>query len=107
MSIIYDALKKTEEAINSNLEATPDIKNKHPKSVYQPYILYVAAACVGLAIGNAVFFLLSPSKKLSISQTKSIPQEAAKIIQPKPVAAIPSKTAPVLPIEIKINLKPH
>jgi hypothetical protein len=111
MSIIYDALKKTEKAINSNLKATPDTKDKHPKSIYQLYILYVIVACVGLAIGNIIFSFLPHSKTPSLKQSKSTlavkndrltqVKETPQVTQTTPMVATPSETAPMLPIDIK------
>lgn len=101
MSIIYEALKKAEKGINFNSKTTPDTKDKHSKFQYQIYLLYVLVAGIGLLIGNIIFGFLTRAKNPSAKQAITVPKEAAKITQPKPIAAAAPQTTLASAVNIK------
>ena len=89
MSIINEALKKTEEDLQKN--AAKD-QLTAPKSVgSKPALLYVLILLAGLLLGNFIFNLLG--KKIQTTQTPK--KNILPVIQAKnlpPPAALPSPT---------------
>jgi len=78
MSIIYDALKKTEKSINTHntdpqVEAA--LKKKRIKNKIKTSFLYLLAIGVGLFAGNLFFVSLSKSKIL----TKAHPEPKSSV----------------------------
>jgi hypothetical protein len=70
MSIIYDALKKVENA-NPAAPAEPK-KDAAPKSNQRFYLIYILVACLGLFIGNSFFGFLSPTNKTLKEQIRPV-----------------------------------
>ena len=90
MSIIYDALKKT-EAKTKDIEE----KIKSPKPNNFKFLRVILVLCILIIVGLAVFFIGKPSKSPTFSPgTKLIP----KIRLPTPVKTSASKKtkSPVL-----------
>jgi hypothetical protein len=63
MSIIYDALKKVENANAENTKAETEKQDPAFKPKRKNYLVYLLVACLGLFIGNLFFGFLTPSKK--------------------------------------------
>lgn len=111
MSIIYDALKKAEKAINQVSKVQVDTTDKHPKSNFKLYLLYVLVVCLGLFIGNIIFDFLANSKKSLAGHIKPLPiakkpegtsrQEPLKETPPKPSEAPSLGATPAISFEIK------
>ena len=112
MSIIYEALKKAEKAINLHPKNTQDDKEQHtgPKPKLKVYLLYFVFVCLGLAMANIIFLLLPKSKTPpppEITQQPKPPLPAPQVTSapltataPKPVAvAEPVKEAKTTPSE--------
>lgn len=88
MSIIYDALKKTEKIIHFDLKPATEIKPEKPRSRIKIIALYMLMVMSGLAIGNMVFGLLNePAKKI----VKNAPAPVA-VLQPKEKLVAKNKT---------------
>ena len=85
MSIINEALKKTEQSIHNNsAKETPPPETK-PSA--KPYILYILILVAGLLISNFIFGLLSHKTKTTTAQkrvpaTPIRPGGALKIAEP-------------------------
>lgn len=93
MSIIYDALKKTEQAIDPKAKTAPEIKTtkaKENKPQIEQYILYALVVVIGLVAANTIFSFFPRSNKPSLSQVKSLQQET-----PKPEPLLVTLTEPV------------
>ncbi|MCG2714474.1 MAG: hypothetical protein L6308_06535 [Candidatus Omnitrophica bacterium] len=65
MSIINEALKKTEQSIHKN--SIPEI----PKSATKPYIIYILILIAGLFLSNFVFVLLRHKTETAVTVKKS------------------------------------
>ena len=65
MSIINEALKKTEQSIHKN--SLPEI----PKSATKPYIIYILILIAGLFLSNFVFVLLRHKTETAVTVKKS------------------------------------
>ncbi|MDO9572721.1 MAG: hypothetical protein Q7J37_02420 [Candidatus Omnitrophota bacterium] len=65
MSIINEALKKTEQSIHKN--SIPKI----PKSATKPYIIYILILIAGLFLSNFVFVLLRHKTETTVTVKKS------------------------------------
>lgn len=81
MSIIYEALKKTE----GKLADVQGKEDKKPKPKFKIYFIYVSVLCIGFLIANILFGIFS-----SISKSK-----AKKFPEPQP-AAITSLAPPIV-----------
>jgi type II secretory pathway component PulC len=76
MSIINDALKKTEQSINTDNvdpEVEAILRKKRIKNKIKVILLYLLAIGVGIYIGNFFFGFLGKSKSLSRIATKPLP----------------------------------
>jgi hypothetical protein len=96
MSIIYDALKKVEEANTAGAKPEAAKQKKHPKPKVKSYFLYALIVCLGFFIGNLVFGFLSGSAPKSLSIDKN--QYAAKTgtkVKPAPLSFIMPPAAEV------------
>lgn len=94
MSIINEALKKTEEDIQRSADkknARADIKK--PKNTF---LLYALILLTGLFFGNLIFNLLSHKIKTGATENKTIVTPAQTI----PLAP-PAIASPALPVEEK------
>lgn len=99
MSIINEALKKTEEDIQRGADkknAQTDIK-KTPKA----FLLYALILLTGLFFGNLIFSLLGHKIKTATLENKTI-TAPTQTISAAPVAIAP----PALPIEEKKSATP-
>jgi hypothetical protein len=89
MSIINDALKKTEEHLQKNATG---LQNKNPPAGGQkPFLLYILILVVGLFLGNLIFSLI----KNKIHTAPQVTQKA----HPAPVAPL----TPPLPLPAQVN----
>jgi hypothetical protein len=108
MSIIHDALKKTEGAITASPTPPPIIpvpdpseevkqamRDKHRKQKLKKIPHYVLAVLLGLYVSNQFFGFLTPSKYIPVAFTK--PLLAKKT---------PSPPAPSWPPQPAVNEKP-
>ncbi|MDP3042193.1 MAG: hypothetical protein Q8N62_05680 [Candidatus Omnitrophota bacterium] len=90
MSIINEALKKTEEYLQKNSAKDNPLPPK--PSGPKPYILYILILLAGLALGNFIFNLLS--YKIQTTQTS---KKNANAVTPAtnspPLPALPSQPA--------------
>ncbi|MBU4251488.1 MAG: hypothetical protein KKC39_05990 [Candidatus Omnitrophica bacterium] len=90
MSIINEALKKTEEYLQKNSAKDNPLPSKPPGP--KPYLLYILILLAGLALGNFIFNLLS----YKIQATQTPKKNAFAVIPatnlPAP-AALPSQPA--------------
>lgn len=100
MSIIYDALKKVEEAAAGAAGKTPGAKAAgHKRLKINPVVFYVVVACLGIIAASAAFHFFMPRQK-KITRPKQQPV-ALPQAQPKPqappVAAepAPAETRPI------------
>ena len=79
MSIINEALKKTERSIqeNSNLANPPN----HNKNTFKLYLLYGLILLSGLALSNYIFNLINQNTKAKIASIKetTLPLELTKL----------------------------
>jgi len=97
MSIIYDALKKVEEANTAGAKPEAAKQKKHPEHKVKSYFLYALIVCLGFFIGNLVFgFLSSPAapKSLSIAK-KRYPAKTGIKVKPAPLPFIMPPAAEV------------
>lgn len=95
MSIINEALKKTEEHLQKNSAKDSPLPPK--PSGLKPYILYILILLAGLALGNFIFNLLS--YKIQTTQT---PKKSAFAVTPATDSPIPA----VLPSQPPEETKP-
>ncbi len=98
MSIIYEALKKTEKIIHTDLKFPLDSKPKKSKPKVKIIALYVLMICLGLVIGNLVIGLLNHPAQTKVVKNPPVPpapllKEKAQI--DKKVEAV-SETPPVV-----------
>ena len=96
MSIIYDALKKVEEANTAGAKPEAAKQEKHPKPKVKSYFLYALIVCLGFFIGNLVFGFLSspPPKSLSIAKKRYAAKTGTKV-KPAPLPLIMPPAAEV------------
>lgn len=93
MSIIYEALKKAEKAINFNANLSSVNKDKDPKSQLKLRILYTLVAAVALVMAHLGFGLISKPKNPAKKHPDSVSVAQNPIEQPKPVV-IPAQNTP-------------
>ena len=102
MSIINEALKKTEQDIQKNTakENPPSSINPAPK----PFLLYILILLIGLFLGNFIFDQLNHKIKTVCKPEKTI----VTALPPQPVALVaPLPTEPTLPIKEKKPPEPN
>lgn len=81
MSIIYDALKKVEVAIDK----TPTVKvNKERKPRFKTYLIYVSVICVGFFVAYIFFGLFTKPLKTSTTVTVKSPAPPPSSLLPPP-----------------------
>ncbi|MFH0918119.1 MAG: hypothetical protein V1830_03190 [Candidatus Omnitrophota bacterium] len=86
MSIINDALKKTEEHLQKNTDKD-NLAAPKPAGV-KPFLLYILILLAGLALGNFIFNLLSHKVKTT-REPKKVSDTAAAAINSLPKAGLP------------------
>lgn len=104
MSIIYEALKKTQNLIRADLKSALNSKSEKSKYKIKIITLYTLVICLGLVIGNLLIgFLNHPAESKT---AKNIPMPAAPLLKvegvSKPVEIIseePKLTPPVIKVE--------
>lgn len=92
MSIIYEALKKTQNSINAHVKPNPRIKLKRSK--FLPWVLFILFA-ISLAAFAGKFIFKNPSPAIIISEpivTPPVPPPPPPAVEAKPV----EKTPPAL-----------
>jgi hypothetical protein len=98
MSIINEALKKTEEHLQKNSAKDAPLSDK--PSGAKPFLLYVLILLAGLLLGNFIFILLRHKTQVHKIQTIQTPNEntlpVIQITNPPPLPVLPSQ-----PIEEK------
>lgn len=97
MSIIYDALKKVQQAINQKDKQISPQKTKL-------YLLYVLVICVGLFLGNIIFgFLTAHLKKPLGIHPKEIPLVKKSEVNLSPILSkeTPSQAIPIVSGKMK------
>jgi hypothetical protein len=101
MSIIYDALKKVEEANTTGALPGAVKQEKQPRPKVKGYFIYALVICAGLFMANLVFNFLSGSAAKSAVIHKNPIVKAGtefvqKVLPPSPPkvqpAAVPQKT---------------
>jgi hypothetical protein len=97
MSIINEALKKTEEHLQKNAAKEDSLPPKpiKPKS----FLLYILILLAGLFLGNSIFELL----RYKIQAAAQLPQKESSSIQPP----VNSPLSPALPVEPPQKSKPE
>lgn len=73
MSIIYEALKKTEKMIRRDLKVGVDTKPGRPKFKIKVIALYVLMVCLGLIIGNFVIVFLNHPSGIKVVENTPVP----------------------------------
>jgi hypothetical protein len=92
MSIINDALKKTEEHLQKN--TTAEQQPNPPSSGPKPFLLYILILVAGLFLGNLIFGLI----KNKVHTTPASSKKAAPlaVLPPAPLALPAQINTPVL-----------
>ena len=89
MSIINEALKKTEEYLQKNSAQNTPLP---AKPATKPYLLYILILLAGLFLGNFIFSWLS--HKIQATQTlKKYIMPVAQTTNPLPIVTSPSQPA--------------
>ena len=101
MSIIYEALKKTEKIIHTDLKFPLDSKPQKSKFKVKIIALYVLMIFLGLVIGNLIIGLLNHPAQTKVVKNPPVPsapllKEKAQI--DKKVETV-SETPPVVKVE--------
>jgi hypothetical protein len=85
LSIIYDALKKAEKNINTDM--TPETNKASGYTKSKLYLIYVLAACFGLFIGNIVFAFLSRTKAFARKPDTNVIKEPTNKMPVPPITS--------------------
>lgn len=117
MSIIYDALKKTEETVHPHNPPDPEVeaalKKKRAKKKVRSTFLYIFVICVGLYAGNIFFDLLGKTKGLlkpgaqkpPAAETPRVAVTQKLPSSPKPKETSILQNIPLLSSELKKDQK--
>jgi type II secretory pathway component PulC len=92
MSIITEALKKTEASIQKNSLYESSSQNKQPKK--KPYLLYLLAFIAGLFLISLVFTAINRKTELPIAEPAEAAPRPAK--EPETIQQLPAEEPAVL-----------
>jgi hypothetical protein len=93
MSIINEALKKTEEGIQKNADMKNPLSSNKPAP--KPFFLYILILLVGLFLGNFIFNQLNHKIKNAHQLEKTI----ITALPQQPATLAPLPTEPALPLK--------
>ncbi len=100
MSIINEALKKTEEHLQKNAAKDSPLPQKPSGS--KPFLLYILILLAGLLLGNFIFTLLKNKTQIHKIQTIQTPHESALPV----IQATNPPSLPILPSQPAEEKKP-